>query len=52
MLKYYNCEELWNILINYIEHNKKFNDISYIDSINFLMEVVENLKEEYLKEEC
>ena len=47
MLKYYNSEELWNILINYIEHNKSFNNISYSESIEFLEELLKNLKEEY-----
>ena len=47
MLKYYNINELWIILINYIEHNKKFNDISYEDSIETLQELLDNIKKEY-----
>ena len=47
MLKYYNINELWNILINYIEHNKKFNNIKYDDSLETLQELLDNIKKEY-----
>lgn len=47
MLKYYNSEEIWNILISYIEHNRRFNNISYSESIEFLEELFKGIKEEY-----
>lgn len=47
MLKYYNINELWDVLINCIKHNKSFNNIKYEDSLETLQELLDNIKKEY-----
>ena len=47
MLSYYNINEINDILIDYIEYNKKFNNISYSESIECIEELLKEIKEEY-----
>ena len=47
MLKYYNLNEIYNIIINYIENNKKFNNIKYKDSIIAIIQLIDEIKQEY-----
>ncbi len=46
-MKNYTINEIWNILINYIEHNKRFNEIEYINSIIAIEDLLNDLKKEY-----
>lgn len=47
MLKRYNITEINDILVEYIEHNKNVNNISYKETTDILRELLEEIDREY-----
>lgn len=45
--KRYEILDLWNILVKYIEDNKKYNDIDYKETIKNIDDLIKELKDEY-----